>query len=83
MYCLSRDSTEKIAAFLTDNGIPALPYHAGLDAGTRAEHQARFLREAGTGGLWLRSPREVMLRAATPRLSNQAPCQFGARDLSC
>ena len=47
VYCLSRDSTEKIAAFLTDNGIPALPYHAGLDAGTRAEHQARFLREDG------------------------------------
>jgi ATP-dependent DNA helicase RecQ len=47
VYCLSRDSTERVAAFLTDNGIPALPYHAGLDAGTRAEHQARFLREDG------------------------------------
>jgi len=47
VYCLSRDSTERVAAFLTDNGIPALPYHAGLDAGTRAEHQARFLREEG------------------------------------
>jgi ATP-dependent DNA helicase RecQ len=47
VYCLSRDSTEKIAAFLSDNGIPALPYHAGLDAGMRAEHQARFLREDG------------------------------------
>ena len=47
VYCLSRDSTEKIAAFLTDNGIPALPYHAGLDAAMRADHQARFLREDG------------------------------------
>ena len=47
VYCLSRDSTEKIAAFLTDNDIPALPYHAGLDSGVRAEHQARFLREDG------------------------------------
>jgi ATP-dependent DNA helicase RecQ len=47
VYCLSRDSTERVAAFLTENGIPALPYHAGLDAGTRAEHQARFLREDG------------------------------------
>jgi ATP-dependent DNA helicase RecQ len=47
VYCLSRDSTEKIAAFLTSNGITALPYHAGLDASTRAEHQARFLREDG------------------------------------
>src|ERR1700744_6287671 len=45
--CPSSDSTEKIAAFLTDNGIPALPYPAGLDARTRAEHQARFLREDG------------------------------------
>ena len=47
VYCLSRDSTEKLAAFLTDNGIPALPYHAGLDSGVRADHQARFLREDG------------------------------------
>jgi ATP-dependent DNA helicase RecQ len=47
VYCLSRDSTERIAAFLTDSGIPAVPYHAGLDAATRAEHQARFLREEG------------------------------------
>ena len=47
VYCLSRDSTEKIASFLTDNGIPSLPYHAGLDPGTRAAHQARFLREDG------------------------------------
>jgi ATP-dependent DNA helicase RecQ len=47
VYCLTRDSTERVAAFLAGNGIPALPYHAGLDAGTRAEHQARFLREDG------------------------------------
>jgi ATP-dependent DNA helicase RecQ len=47
VYCLSRDSTEKTAAFLTDNGIPALPYHAGLDSGVRAANQARFLREDG------------------------------------
>ena len=47
VYCLSRDSTEKLAAFLTDNDIPALPYHAGLDSGVRADHQARFLREDG------------------------------------
>ena len=47
VYCLSRDSTEKISAFLNGNGIPALPYHAGLDSETRALHQARFLREDG------------------------------------
>ncbi|WP_158889133.1 DNA helicase RecQ [Amycolatopsis anabasis] len=47
VYCLSRASVEKTAEFLTANGITALPYHAGLDARTRAEHQARFLREEG------------------------------------
>ncbi|WP_433048151.1 DNA helicase RecQ [Dactylosporangium sp. CS-033363] len=47
VYCLSRNSVEKIAEFLKDNGIPALPYHAGLDAGTRARNQDRFLKEDG------------------------------------
>ncbi len=47
VYCLSRAATEKAAQFLVDNGIPALPYHAGLDSRTRAAHQARFLREDG------------------------------------
>ncbi|MFI9819871.1 DNA helicase RecQ [Streptomyces sp. NPDC052013] len=47
VYCLSRNSVEKTAEFLTRNGIEAVPYHAGLDAGTRAAHQARFLREDG------------------------------------
>jgi ATP-dependent DNA helicase RecQ len=47
VYCLSRSSTEKTAQLLVDNGIPALPYHAGLDARVRAANQARFLREDG------------------------------------
>ncbi|MGV9248420.1 DNA helicase RecQ [Streptomyces sp. NPDC003710] len=47
VYCLSRNSVEKTAEFLTRNGIDAVPYHAGLDAGTRAAHQSRFLREDG------------------------------------
>ncbi|MFD2398680.1 DNA helicase RecQ [Prauserella oleivorans] len=47
VYCLTRKSVEETAEFLVRNGIEALPYHAGLDAGTRAEHQARFLREDG------------------------------------
>lgn len=47
VYCLSRASTEKTAEFLCRNGIEAVPYHAGLDAGTRAAHQSRFLREEG------------------------------------
>ncbi|MFG2921651.1 DNA helicase RecQ [Streptomyces sp. NPDC048305] len=47
VYCLSRNSTEKIAEYLVRHGIEAVPYHAGLDAPTRAAHQARFLREEG------------------------------------
>ncbi|MDT9682245.1 DNA helicase RecQ [Streptomyces sp. TRM76323] len=47
VYCLSRASVEKTAAFLVEHGIDAVPYHAGLDARTRAENQARFLREDG------------------------------------
>lgn len=47
VYCLSRNSTEKTAEYLCRNGIEAVPYHAGLDAGTRAVHQSRFLREEG------------------------------------
>ncbi|MFG1791330.1 DNA helicase RecQ [Nocardia sp. NPDC049149] len=47
VYCLSRNSVEKTAAFLTENGVAAVPYHAGLDNRTRAENQTRFLREDG------------------------------------
>lgn len=47
VYCLSRKSVEDTADFLVRNGIDALPYHAGLPAATRAEHQSRFLREEG------------------------------------
>ncbi|MFI2237083.1 DNA helicase RecQ [Streptomyces chrestomyceticus] len=47
VYCLSRASVEKTAEFLVQNGVTALPYHAGLDSRMRAEHQARFLREDG------------------------------------
>jgi ATP-dependent DNA helicase RecQ len=47
VYCLSRASVEQTADFLVGNGIVALPYHAGLDARTRAANQSRFLREDG------------------------------------
>ncbi len=47
VYCLSRNSVDKTAEFLVRNNIPALPYHAGLDARTRAANQSRFLREDG------------------------------------
>lgn len=45
IYCLSRKKVEAIAELLTVNGIRAVPYHAGLDARTRAKHQDMFLME--------------------------------------
>jgi ATP-dependent DNA helicase RecQ len=47
VYCLSRASVEKTADALVAEGIPALPYHAGLDAKVRSRNQSRFLREDG------------------------------------
>lgn len=47
VYCLSRNRVEETARFLSENGITALPYHAGLGQQVRAENQARFLREEG------------------------------------
>ncbi|MBX3089773.1 MAG: DNA helicase RecQ [Cryobacterium sp.] len=47
VYCLSRASVEKTAEFLVEEGIPALPYHAGLSTPVRAANQASFLREDG------------------------------------
>ncbi|MER8235190.1 DNA helicase RecQ [Streptomyces sp. NPDC094049] len=47
VYCLSRSSVEKTAALLVENGVAAVPYHAGMDARTRAANQSRFLREDG------------------------------------
>ncbi|MEL1240179.1 RecQ family ATP-dependent DNA helicase [Flavobacterium flavipallidum] len=45
IYCLSRKKVEAIAEVLKVNGISAVPYHAGLDAKTRAKHQDMFLME--------------------------------------
>jgi ATP-dependent DNA helicase RecQ len=45
IYCLSRKKVEEVAEFLNVNGIKALPYHAGLDAATRASNQDSFLME--------------------------------------
>lgn len=45
IYCLSRKKVEELAEILQVNGIKALPYHAGLDASTRAKHQDMFLME--------------------------------------
>ncbi|WP_374323771.1 DNA helicase RecQ [Azonexus sp.] len=47
VYCLSRKKVEETAAWLSTQGYPALPYHAGLPADERAANQRRFLREDG------------------------------------
>lgn len=47
VYCLSRKKVEETAAWLNDEGIAALPYHAGLDADVRRKHQDQFLRDEG------------------------------------
>ncbi len=47
VYCLSRQKTEDLAEWLTEKGVPALPYHAGLSNDVRAGHQSRFIGEEG------------------------------------
>jgi len=45
IYCLSRKKVDETAAWLADQGVKALPYHAGLSTVMRQQHQQRFLRE--------------------------------------
>ncbi|MBZ2207973.1 DNA helicase RecQ [Massilia soli] len=45
VYCLSRKKVEETAEFLNENGVRAMPYHAGMDHTKRAANQAKFLRE--------------------------------------
>jgi len=47
VYCQSRKKVDEIAAWLNDEGITALPYHAGLEADVRQRNQSRFVREDG------------------------------------
>jgi ATP-dependent DNA helicase RecQ len=47
VYCLSRKKVDETAAWLAQRKVRALPYHAGMDAASRSEHQARFQREEG------------------------------------
>ena len=48
VYCLSRRKVEETAAFLAEQGIAALPYHAGMSSEVRAANQTRFLQEEAT-----------------------------------
>jgi ATP-dependent DNA helicase RecQ len=45
VYCQSRKRVEELAQTLSQAGVPALPYHAGLPAETRQLHQDRYMRE--------------------------------------
>ncbi len=45
IYCLSRKNVEELTAYLNEQGVPALPYHAGLDDKIRTENQSRFIRD--------------------------------------
>ncbi len=48
VYCLSRKKTESVAKMLCEDGIPALPYHAGMDKGERDANQDTFMTEPGS-----------------------------------
>ena len=45
VYCLSRDGTERLASKLSHHGLPAFPYHAGLEPSVRRDTQERFIRD--------------------------------------
>ena len=47
VYCLSRNKVEETSGWLCEQGLTAVPYHAGLDKGARAHNQDRFLKEDG------------------------------------
>ncbi|MBA4390064.1 MAG: DNA helicase RecQ [Syntrophus sp. (in: bacteria)] len=47
VYCMTRKKVDEIACFLTEKGVPALPYHAGLDRSVRLANQRKFLRDDG------------------------------------
>ena len=47
VYCMSRKKVDELATFLSEQGYPALPYHAGLPSELRAHNQRRFLNEEG------------------------------------
>ncbi len=47
VYCVSRKKVDETADWLREEGVDAIAYHAGMDAGARREHQRRFIREDG------------------------------------
>ena len=47
VYCGSRKKVDELAHWLSQSGVPALPYHAGMSADHRSQNQSRFLQEEG------------------------------------
>jgi len=47
VYCLARNTVEEVAQFLAAHDVPALPYHAGMEAAQRSANQERFQRAEG------------------------------------
>ncbi|MEE8045720.1 MAG: DNA helicase RecQ, partial [Dehalococcoidia bacterium] len=45
IYCFSRKETENLAADLSSNGFPAMPYHAGLESSLRRSTQEKFIKD--------------------------------------
>jgi ATP-dependent DNA helicase RecQ len=73
VYCLSRASTERTAQFLTENGIEAIPYHAGLDARTRARRsRSAWASTSRTCGSWPTWTCRSRSRATTRRPAERA-----------
>jgi len=72
VYCLSRKRVDETAEWLQAQGVNALAYHAGLDAATRSERQARFQREDGMvmvatiAFAWHRQARRALRRTPRP-----------------
>ena len=73
VYCLSRKKVEDIAQFLCENGLDAIPYHAGLSMEVREANQRRFTR---------REPRCSSRSSPSPPMSNNSRTTHGMRRLS-
>jgi ATP-dependent DNA helicase RecQ len=96
VYCASRKTTEALSAYLSQSGVHALPYHAGLDAATRSAHEDEFLRHHGVvivatiafgmgidrqGKCPLRGPRREIGRAGRDGLPAESLALFSDADI--
>ena len=79
VYCLSRASVDKTAEFLAANGIAALPYHAGLDAGTRARQPVSGSCARTAWSWWRPSPSAWASTSPTSASSPTSTCPSRSR----